>query len=89
MTEEEFEKLKSRIKRIEDFLFPPGGPGNPTIFDDIKRVEKELIDLRGSIVTREEGDRIWEELNSLKIEIAAIKRRLGDRDGGATMVTRG
>ena len=74
----------SRIKSIEDYLFPPGGPTGPTVFQRLDSLEKSSKEIEGLMLRvtdpNPELNRKVEELQHqitlLREELDGLKLRL-------------
>ncbi|MFP2767926.1 hypothetical protein [Oceanisphaera sp. KMM 10153] len=73
-----------RIKNIENYLFPPGGPGGPTIFQRMDSLEKSREDLEGLMLRvtdpdpelRKMVEELQQQITLLRQEIDELKIRL-------------
>lgn len=77
MSLDPLDDIRRRLKDIEDAIWPPGPPGQPTIFEErLKELEEKLNDLEGQYVTKDVIEDLIDVVKMLRIE---RRRRSGGR----------
>lgn len=71
------EEHHERIKFIEDYLFPPGGPTGPTIFQRMDSMEKSRDDLEALMLrATDPSPELNRQMEKLKQEIILLRQEI-------------
>lgn len=69
MSPDPLDDIRRRLKAIEDAIWPPGPPGQPTIFEEkLKELEDKLKELEGQYVTKDVIEDLIDVVKMLKVE---------------------